>query len=61
MKMLLKIIINQLENKCPWTIGLYESIIATETVFKTKLFEKNRICIIILDSCLEIGFKEISY
>ena len=42
----------------PWVIGLYESIIAVDTVFNQKLEQKNRICLIILDSTLEIAFKE---
>lgn len=42
----------------PWTRGLYEGIIAVNTIFKQKLEEKNRICLILLDSILEIAFKE---
>lgn len=42
----------------PWVVGLYEGIIAVDTVFKQKLEQKNRICLIILDSTLEIAFKE---
>lgn len=42
----------------PWTKGLYESIIAVDLIFKQKLEEKNRVCLILLDSTLEIAFKE---
>ena len=42
----------------PWTKGLYESIIAVDLIFKQSLDQKNRICLILLDSTLEIAFKE---
>jgi hypothetical protein len=42
----------------PWVVGLYESIIAVDLIFKQKLEQKNRICLILLDSTLEIAFKE---
>jgi hypothetical protein len=43
----------------PWTRGLVESIAAVELIFRQdRLQEKNRICLIILDSTLEIAFKE---
>lgn len=42
----------------PWTTGLYEAIIAVDMIFKQRLEEKNRICLILLDSMLEIAFKE---
>ncbi|MCK5643731.1 MAG: ATP-binding protein [Gammaproteobacteria bacterium] len=42
----------------PWTTGLYESIIAVDLIFNQKLEQKNRICLILLDSTLEIAFKE---
>ncbi len=42
----------------PWTKGLYESIVIVDWVFKQNLDEKNRNCLIILDSTLEIAFKE---
>jgi hypothetical protein len=44
--------------KKPWTVGLYESIIAVDLIFKQQLEQKNRICLILLDSTLEIAFKE---
>ena len=48
----------QTGKKKPWTIGLYESIIAVDLIFRQRLEQKNRICLILLDSVLEIGFKE---
>lgn len=48
----------QIGKKKPWTVGLYESIIAVDMIFKQRLEQKNRICLILLDSILEIAFKE---
>lgn len=42
----------------PWTKGLYESIIAVDIISKQKLEQKNRLVLIILDSTLEIAFKD---
>ena len=42
----------------PWTTGLYESVIATDWVLSQNLSQKNRLALILLDSTLEIGFKE---
>lgn len=42
----------------PWVRGLYESVVAVDILYKQKLDQKNRICLIILDSTLEIAFKE---
>ncbi len=42
----------------PWTVGIYEGIAAVDLIFKQKLEQKNRICLILLDSNLEIAFKE---
>jgi hypothetical protein len=42
----------------PWTTGLYEGIIAVDMIFNQRLEQKNRICLIILDSTLEIALKE---
>lgn len=42
----------------PWTTGLYESIVAIDLISKKRLQQKNRINLIILDSTLEIAFKE---
>jgi hypothetical protein len=41
-----------------WTIGLYESIVAVELIRRQRLEQKNRIAIVLLDSTLEIAFKE---
>jgi len=49
---------SELAKEKPWTIGLYESIVAVDLIFKQKLEQKNRICLILLDSTLEIAFKE---
>jgi hypothetical protein len=45
------------QNK-PWTIGLCETIIAVDWILKQKLEQRNRITLILLDSTLEIAFKE---
>ena len=42
----------------PWSKGLYEGVIASEMVFKLKLSQKNRMSLILLDSTIEIAFKE---
>ena len=42
----------------PWTSGLYESIIVVDWVLKQTFEQKNRIALILLDSTLEIAFKE---
>lgn len=42
----------------PWTVGLYETIIAVDEIFQLKLEQKNRIAMLTLDSMLEIAFKE---
>lgn len=42
----------------PWTAGLLDSIIAVDLFFKHSLSQKNRICLIILDSTIEIAYKE---
>lgn len=42
----------------PWTSGLLDSIISTDLLFKTSLVQKNRICLLILDSTIEIAYKE---
>lgn len=45
-------------NRKPWIKGLYESIIATDIILKQHLEQRNRIALILLDSTLEIAFKE---
>ncbi len=47
-----------ISNSKPWTTGLYESIIAIDWILKQNLEQKNRIALILLDSTLEIAFKE---
>jgi hypothetical protein len=43
----------------PWTKGLYEGIIAADLISKhQRLEQRNRIALIVLDSTLEIAFKE---
>jgi hypothetical protein len=49
--------IKELKDK-PWTRALLENIIATDIVLKSNLEYKNRYALILLDSCLEIAFKE---
>lgn len=55
-------IVQQLNHKVaakkPWVRGLYESVIAADIIFRKKLEQKNRIALIVLDSALEIAFKE---
>ena len=42
----------------PWAGGLLDSVIAVDLVFKHSLVQKNRVSFIILDSTLEIAYKE---
>lgn len=42
----------------PWTKGLYEGVIAVDYLLKQRLETKNRLALVILDSNLEIAFKE---
>ena len=42
----------------PWTIGLYEGVIAADLISKQRLQQRNRIALIVLDSTLEVAFKE---
>jgi hypothetical protein len=42
----------------PWAKGLYEGVIAADLIAKQHLEQKNRIALIVLDSTLEIAFKE---
>ena len=45
--------------KKPWTRGLYEGVIAVELISKNQhLAHRNRLSLIMLDSTLEIAFKE---
>jgi hypothetical protein len=42
----------------PWSAGLLESVIAAEAIAKMPLTQRNRISLIILDSTVEIAYKE---
>lgn len=42
----------------PWTLGLVESVAAVDAISRLRLETKNRIALIVLDSTLEISFKE---
>lgn len=42
----------------PWTKGLYEGVIAADLISKQHLDQRNRISLVVLDSTLEIAFKE---
>lgn len=42
----------------PWVRGLYEGVIAADLIAKQPLEQGNRIALIVLDSTLEIAFKE---
>jgi hypothetical protein len=42
----------------PFVVGLYESIVAADTIYRTNLVQKNRIVLIILDSNIEIALKD---
>lgn len=42
----------------PWSEGLLDSILAADLIFKQSFTQKNRVCLLILDSTLEIAYKE---
>lgn len=42
----------------PWTTGLYEGIVAADVIAGQRLSQRNRIALVVLDSTLEIAFKE---
>ena len=44
--------------KQPWVKGLYEGVIAADLIAKQHLEQRNRISLIVLDSTIEIAFKE---
>jgi len=48
----------RIASRKPWTKGLYEGVIAADLISKQRLEQRNRIALIVLDSTLEIGFKE---
>ena len=45
-------------SKKPWVKGTYEAIIAVDEISKLKIEQSNRIGLLILDSTLEIAFKD---
>jgi len=42
----------------PWTLGLIEGLVAVDIVVRSRLETKNRIALILIDSTVEIAFKE---
>lgn len=42
----------------PWTLGLLEAIAAVDIIRRQRLQTKNRIALLLLDSCFEIALKE---
>ena len=44
--------------KSPWVTGLYEQVAAAEVILRQRFEERNRIALLVLDSTLEIAFKE---
>jgi hypothetical protein len=42
----------------PWSAGLLDSVIAADSISKMSLSQKNRIALVILDSTVEIAYKE---
>lgn len=48
----------ELSHKKPWVVGLYEGVIACDVILKQNLEQRNRFGLIMLDSTLEIAFKE---
>jgi hypothetical protein len=55
---LIKSLNKELSKTKPWVVGLYEAIIAVDEIRKLKLQQNNRLCLLIMDSTLEIAFKE---
>lgn len=48
----------KIAKKKPWVRGLYEGVIAADLISKQDLEQRNRIALIVLDSTIEIAFKE---
>ena len=48
----------KIAKKKPWTRGLYEGVIAADLISRGRLEQKNQYTLILLDSTLEIAFKE---
>jgi hypothetical protein len=47
-----------LTSQKPWSTGLQDSIIAADVISNLNVLHKNRIALILIDSSLEIGYKE---
>ena len=47
-----------LAKKKPFVVGHYESIVAVDSLFHSHLKQKNRLCLILLDSDIEIALKD---
>lgn len=54
----LKVQNKQVLQEKPWTLGLLEAIAAVDIIRRQKLQTKNRIALLLLDSCFEIALKE---
>lgn len=48
----------KLAKEKPWVRGLYEGVVAADLIAKQPLEQRNRIALIVLDSTLEIAFKD---
>jgi len=48
----------KLATEKPWAVGAYESMIAVEYILRQNFTQKNRIAFLIIDSMLEIAFKD---
>ncbi len=48
----------EIADEKPWTTGLYESMAAVDIILKRGFDQRNRIALLIIDSTLEIAFKE---
>lgn len=49
---------SKLVSRKPWAGGLQDSILAADLISKSSLLQKDRISLIIIDSTLEIAYKE---
>ncbi len=48
----------ELSERKPWTLGLYEGVVAADAISALRIRQKARIALIVLDSTLEIGLKD---
>lgn len=44
--------------KSPWTVGLYEGLVAANTMRRQKLATRNRLALVLIDTTLEIAMKD---